>query len=217
MTLVRQFIQSMPATIDCQHFCQNITAFIRFIYTRMGTDMEKLHKHPTERMAASAAIYSQWHKEVWLVGDCQCLIDGQFHDNPKPYEQPVAEMRSAYIRLQLKQGKRPTDFQQHDSGRDFVLPVLIDSCQYQNKTFAVIDGFNMPFEKVKVLDVSHAHEIILATDGYPFLFPTLAESEQAIARQLADDPLCIRHFKATKGLMLGRQSFDDRSYIRFQP
>lgn len=217
MTLVRQYIESMPADTDCQHFCHNITQYIHFVYARMQADMQKLLQQPTERMAASAAIYSQARKELWLVGDCQCLVDGTFFDNPKPYEQPVAEMRSAFIRLQLMQGKHIEDFQQHDYGRDFILPVLIDSCQHQNKTFAVIDGFPMPTGKVRILDVSQAREIVLATDGYPFLCPTLAESEQQLACQLADDPLCINRFKATKGLMHGRHSFDDRSYIRFCP
>lgn len=216
MTLVRQYIQSMPADIDCPHFCQNIAAFIHFAYTRLGAHLDWLEKHPTERMAASAAIFSKARHEVWLIGDCQCLVDGKWHDNPKPYEQLIAEMRSAYIRLQLKQGRKSEDFQVHDDGRDFILPVLVDSCQYQNKTFAVIDGFPMPIEQVRVIDVGGASEIVLATDGYPTLLPTLEQSEQALAQQLSADPLCIEHFKATKGLMKGNCSFDDRSYIRFR-
>ena len=59
-------------------------------------------------------------------------------------------------------------------------------------------------------------DIILASDGYPFLKPTLAESENALAAQLDSDPLCIRSFKATKGLASGNKSFDDRSYVRFK-
>ena len=165
-------------------------------------------------MAASAAIYSPARREVWLVGDCQCLVDEQFYDNPKPYEEPVAEMRAAYIRLQLMQGRPTSDFQKHDEGRDFVLPVLIDSCRYQNKTFSVIDGFSIPASKIRIIDVSQAREIVLATDGYPLLRPTLADSEHELAQLLAEDPLCIHRFKATKGLMQGNKSFDDRSYLR---
>lgn len=57
-------------------------------------------------------------------------------------------------------------------------------------------------------------EVVLASDGYPQLCPTLAESEAALRRQLDDDPFCIRTFKATKGRMVGNQSFDDRAYLR---
>ena len=214
MTLVRQMLNTMPADTPSERFCQDITANVRAVYLQAAADMEQLTNHPTERMAASAAIYSLARREVWLVGDCQCLVDEQFYDNPKPYEEPVAEMRAAYIRLQLMQGRPTSDFQKHDEGRDFVLPVLIDSCRYQNKTFSVIDGFSIPASKIRIIDVSQAREIVLATDGYPFLRSTLAESEHELAQLLAEDPLCIHRFKATKGLMQGNKSFDDRSYLR---
>ena len=57
---------------------------------------------------------------------------------------------------------------------------------------------------------------MLATDGYPFLCPTLAESEARLQQQRENDPLNIGDFKATKGFMKGNNSFDDRTYIRFQ-
>ena len=56
----------------------------------------------------------------------------------------------------------------------------------------------------------------LATDGDPFLRDTLSASEEALAAQLATDPLCIRTYLATKGQMAGNLSFDDRAYVRFQ-
>lgn len=58
------------------------------------------------------------------------------------------------------------------------------------------------------------NELVLASDGYPFLKPTLDESEAMLASQLGNDPLCMNTFKATKGLMAGNKSFDDRSYLR---
>ena len=58
-------------------------------------------------------------------------------------------------------------------------------------------------------------EIVLASDGYPFLKPTLAASEAALAEQIANDPQNIRSFIATKGIVEGNKSFDDRTYIRF--
>ena len=58
---------------------------------------------------------------------------------------------------------------------------------------------------------------MLASDGYPHLKPTLDASEEALEKQLAADPLNIRLFKATKGWVSGNNSFDDRTYIRFNP
>lgn len=62
---------------------------------------------------------------------------------------------------------------------------------------------------------SSSSEIVLASDGYPFLKPTLAASEAALAEQIANDPQNIRSFIATKGIVEGSKSFDDRTYIRF--
>ena len=64
---------------------------------------------------------------------------------------------------------------------------------------------------------SFVYKLGKSSDGYPFLKGTLHESEEALVCQLRDDPLCIRSFKATKGLMLGNVSFDDRCYLRFRP
>lgn len=62
---------------------------------------------------------------------------------------------------------------------------------------------------------SSSSEIVLASDGYPFLKPSLAASEAALAEQIANDPQNIRSFIATKGIVEGNKSFDDRTYIRF--
>jgi glycerophosphoryl diester phosphodiesterase len=59
-------------------------------------------------------------------------------------------------------------------------------------------------------------EIVLATDGYPFLCKTLAESEDRLNRQREEDPLNIGEFQATKAFHPDNKSFDDRTYIRFQ-
>lgn len=64
--------------------------------------------------------------------------------------------------------------------------------------------------------VSSPNEVVLASDGYPFLKPTLAESEAALLHLIAHDPQCIHDFIATKGLVAGNKSFDDRTYIRFR-
>ena len=66
------------------------------------------------------------------------------------------------------------------------------------------------------LPVSSPNEVVLASDGYPFLKPTLAESEAALLHLIAHDPQCIHDFIATKGLVAGNKSFDDRTYIRFR-
>lgn len=64
--------------------------------------------------------------------------------------------------------------------------------------------------------VKASNSVVLASDGYPTLLPTLKESEKALAHHLIDDPQNIGEFVATKGLVEGNVSFDDRTYIKLK-
>lgn len=214
MLIVGRFIDTMPRAISAEDFCKGVTAIVRDVYIKKGLDMTQLHDNPTHRMAVSTVVYSRNRKQIWMIGDCQCIVNGRYQDNPKPYEQRVAAIRTDYIRRALDKGATIEEFQTVDAGRAACIDELVRACKEQNKSFAVIDGFDIPFEYVRVIDAEG--EIVLASDGYPFLYPTLKESEDALAKQLSTDPLCVYSFIATKGLIKGRLSFDDRAYVRFQ-
>lgn len=217
MNLIKEFIAKAPSNFTCYEFCTQLTSFISNQYKELEIDIQTLSEHPEQRATASAIIYNHTRHEIWMVGDCQCLIGTTLFENPKPYEEPIASMRSAYIRLALLEGKTIEDFIEKDTGRTFVLPFMLNSMKYQNIRYAVIDGFPIPQQFVRIIPVpsSSKFSIVLASDGYPFLKPTLEESEKALSSQLKNDPLCIDTFHATKGLKKGNVSFDDRSYIKF--
>ncbi len=221
MTLVADHIRQMPADTSCHQFCKGVTATIRKRYlpfwkTDKETVIERLRQHPEERLCASAAIYSRRRREVWLVGDCQCLIGGQYYDNSKPYEQQLAEQRAKKIQELLASGMTTTQLLADDIARQSIIPSMLIAMQQQNVTYAVIDGFPIPQQHVPVITLDfQSWEIVLATDGYPFLCPTLQESEDKLRQQRETDPLNIGTFKATKAFTPGNNSFDDRTYIRF--
>ena len=218
MTLIADYIQQIPRHITCEDFCSGVSSYLHDFYQKNHVDITILESHPEERLAASAAIYSEAHHEVWLIGDCQCLINGQLYENGKPSEKLFAQQRADIILKALANGADMKDFQTEDAGRKAILPALIESMKGQNKTFAVIDGFPIYEPGIKKISTpsSSATEIVLASDGYPFLEPTLEASEQRLQEQLSHDPLNIKTFKATKGVMKGNLSFDDRTYIRFR-
>ena len=94
---------------------------------------------------------------------------------------------------------------------------MITYMKGQNVDYSVIDGFPIPQSKVRIITLDfQPWEVVLASDGYPFLCPTLQESEQKLQWQRKNDPLNIGQFKATKAFVEGNNSFDDRSYIRFK-
>ena len=236
MMLISEYIrEELKADASVDDFCQGVTTYIyNKVYEKLGVE-ERLKEHPEERLTASAILYSRTRNEVWMVGDCQAIIDGKLYENGKPYEQEIARKRVELI----EQGLSPAE------ARKQIEPLLIEAMlSGQNQTYTVIDGFPIYREGVKVVSVSDSSsvqdsvpasdsvpcsdsasasgtisvsssEIVLASDGYPFLEPTLAASEAALAEQIANDPQNIHSFIATKGIVEGNKSFDDRTYIRF--
>ena len=226
MKLISSYIRRMPKETTCHQFCLGATRVIRERYTslwsrlREGSSeqiLQRLFDHPEERLCASVIIFSRLRREVWLVGDCHCLLNGEYCDNPKPYEQELAEMRAQRVRELLAEGVKPSDLlQQSDPAREVMIPHMLEVMHNQNVTYAVVDGFPIPESKVPVIALGfEPFEIVLASDGYPFLCPTLEASEQRLQQQRDTDPLNIGSFKATKAFVEGNNSFDDRSYIRF--
>lgn len=206
MMLISEYIrEELKAEASVDDFCRGVTSYIyNKVYEPLGI-AERLALHPEERLTASAILYSEGRGEVWMVGDCQAIIGGKLYENGKPYEQEIAERRAALI----KGGMAPAE------ARKQIEPLLIEAMlSGQNKTYAVIDGFPIYQEGVIVVSVPESSEVVLASDGYPFLKPTLAESEEALAQQMASDPQNIETFIATKGIVEGNKSFDDRTYVR---
>lgn len=224
MVLISEYIQhELKPESTMEDFCEGVTSYIyNKVYRQQGIE-KRLQAHPEERLTASAILYSKAKNEVWMVGDCQAIIDGKLYENNKPFEDIVARRRVELIR----QGFTPQE------ARKTIEPLLIQAMlEGQNKTYTVIDGFPIYQKGVKVVSLNAPQknvetdvadslplptkEIVLASDGYPFLKPTLTESEEALAHLLADDPQCTHEFIATKGIVVGNKSFDDRTYIRFQ-
>ena len=224
MVLISEYIQhELKPESTVEDFCEGVTSYIyNKVYRQQGIE-EQMQAHPEERLTASAILYSKAKNEVWMVGDCQAIIDGKLYENNKPFEDIVARRRVELIR----RGFTPQE------ARKTIEPLLIQAMlEGQNKTYTVIDGFPIYQKGMKVVSLNAPQknvetdvadslplptkEIVLASDGYPFLKPTLAESEEALAHLLAYDPQCTHKFIATKGIVEGNKSFDDRTYIRFQ-
>ena len=94
---------------------------------------------------------------------------------------------------------------------------MIETMRNQNVTYSVVDGFPIDRRHVRTITLDfQPYEIVLASDGYPFLYPTLEESEAALQHQRATDPLNVGEFQATKAFHPDNLSFDDRAYIRLK-
>ena len=242
MMLISEYIrEELKADASVDDFCQGVTAYIyNKVYEKLGVE-ERLKEHPEERLTASAILYSRTRNEVWMVGDCQAIIAGKLYENGKPYEEKIARKRVELI----EQGLSPAEARKQIepllikamlSGQNQTYTVIDGFPVYREgvKVVSVSDSSSVQdsvssSDSCSVQDPvscsgsasasdtipSSSSEIVLASDGYPFLKPTLAASEAALAEQIANDPQNIRSFIATKGIVEGNKSFDDRTYIRF--
>ena len=220
MRLVSKYIRRMPKAISCQEFCTGVTRYVRRHYRQ--SQLATLEAHPEDRLTASAVVFSRLNREIWMIGDCQALLipdsgngtlNAIYLDNPKPYEQELAEERAAIIAASDDRQA----FLDNDTARQAIIPHMLQTMQQQNKTYSVIDGFSIAMRHVRIVPLDFQPcQIVLASDGYPSLCPTLAESEEKLEQQRLTDPLNIGTFKATKAFLPGYNSFDDRAYIRFK-
>uniref|UniRef100_UPI003FF05C9B hypothetical protein n=1 Tax=Prevotella sp. TaxID=59823 RepID=UPI003FF05C9B len=162
MMLISEYIrEELKADASVDDFCQGVTAYIYHkVYEKLGVE-ERLKEHPEERLTASAILYSRTRNEVWMVGDCQAIIDGKLYENGKPYEEKIARKRVELI----EQGLSPAE------ARKQIEPLLIEAMlSGQNQTYTVIDGFPIYREGVKVVSVSDSCSVqdsVPASDSVP--------------------------------------------------
>ena len=242
MMLISEYIrEELKTDASVDEFCQGVTAYIyNKVYEKLGVE-ERLKEHPEERLTASAILYSRTRNEVWMVGDCQAIIAGKLYENGKPYEEKIARKRVELIAQGLSPAEarkqiEPLLVEAMLSGQNQTYTVIDGFPIYREgvKVVSVSDSSSVQdsvpaSDSCSVQDPvscsgsasasdtipSSSSEIVLASDGYPFLKPTLAASEAALAEQIANDPQNIHSFIATKGIVEGNKSFDDRTYIRF--
>ncbi len=199
-----------------QYLDTNITAW----YKKKGI-YDLVKNNPQARCSCYYAIYSQVRREIWVLGDCQALVNGHLITYEKFIDKLHGLFRSFIIRSKLIQGvSEKTLLKQQQELR--VIAKAISDYQpiFQNTGdelfgFSVLDGFFRPSEMLRVESVpAFVEEVILATDGYPVVADNLADTEEKLNQINKEDPLCYKKNISTKGVMPNNNSFDDRTYLR---
>ena len=195
----------------------------------LGEKVEEYRPGPKaleEYPRACIVLYNTVAGEVWSYGDCQCRIGDELHHKEKEVDRLLSELRAFVIESEVikagKAGETAEEYlrkvPEHDLGREIVSPLIERQELFENTPgqfgYPVLNGLNFAEEMIKVWPVPTGAEVVLASDGYPELCGTLAESEEKLKEILAEDPLCIGRNAGTKGVMEGLESFDDRTYVR---
>ncbi len=183
-------------------------------YALHGLDFDTMPSE--ERFQASAVIYSLARREIWSFGDCMFRINGKNYQYTKKGDDLLSDLRAFCFEAAKLQNLELGD---RDYGREQILPFLRMATLFANQEspfgYDVLNGGPIHPEHVRIHTLKPGDEVVLASDGYPELFDTLAETEANLQRVLPLDPMCLGVLRSTKGMKPGNVSYDDRSYIRF--
>jgi hypothetical protein len=174
-----------------------------------------------ELLQAVIIIYSAFKKEIWIYGDCQCLVDGKHYFHEMYADKVRVDARAMYINALLKAGTHTVDdIKKRDEGREFIMPLLKNYLVFANSDceygYAVLNGVDLNLNLLEKVSVKSGAKVVLASDGYPRLYDRLEQCEQYLKGLIQRDPLLINEYKSFKCVMDGFVSFDDRAYISFE-
>lgn len=195
--------------------------FIRYLnrklYLAQSENLEAF-ADPTKRLMASVLIYSIETHQVWSYGDCPFLINGQAFGFDKKVDKMNAMLR-AYVNFrEILAGSSEEELLMNDKGALAIRPLIKIQPVFANKDipfgYPILDGGELCDSFFCNHSLRTNDELVMASDGYPILLPTLKDSEDCLSRLLAKDPLCIKYFESVKGCYSGNTSYDDRTYVR---
>lgn len=196
------------------------TEFFRELSHRVTQALAPIWRDQDERPTASMLVYSASHSEVWVLGDGWVSIDGKVQQFSIPYADAYTFLRCAYLHTLLASGVTVESLLERDEALSLIAPFIRNQPKMQNRLpppygYGVMDGSQNCVEYVRVLSVGPGKQVILASDGYPEIKSTLAQTEDYLHKLLSRDPLMIHEHPQVKGMKTGQRSFDDRSYVRF--
>jgi hypothetical protein len=180
-----------------------------------------LDPREADRPSASAVIFSRARRQVWRVGDCQFAVDGRSNIRVKAIDRLNNSTRAACIRAQLLGGVDADWLRRHDVGYEVIDPVVQLQRRFRNLAapcrfgYGGFDGDPVPARYQEIFPVAGSQtELIMTTDGYPTVEPSLERAEARLFQIMHDDPLLIGRYGSTKPWVPGNNSFDDRAYLR---
>ena len=93
--------------------CKAIESFTKDITDQVAINLltravASLYSEDEEMGSAAAGviIYSHFHKEIWSVGDCPCIINGVKHLHEKEIDTLLSQKRADFIKNAIENGGR---------------------------------------------------------------------------------------------------------------
>jgi len=70
------------------------------------------------KMEATGVIYSRFHNQIWLVGDCRAIYDGKVVKNPLKIDELYVDIRTKLLESLMQEGYTQEELIQQDISRD---------------------------------------------------------------------------------------------------
>jgi len=209
-------IGSLAATATGREFADTLTSALSSAVAEAHGALSGATRWP----AATVACVSAHRREFWRIGDCHGVIGGVPYPGGKRVDDAAYGFRAAMNAALAETGVALSELIETDPGY-VASRALIDIQQHlSNKVgtwgFGCVNGTPIPDEYVEVVSLPPPPtEVILATDGYPVVHPTLRESEVALAEMTSRDPASINElWPMGKPSRPGANAPDDRTYLR---
>ena len=219
---INDALASAPQNGDMEVVTRHINEVVREVFNfHSSHDVNEAGRRP----AASVIILSKDRKEIWCYGDTMLQINGEDIDLTKKIDDVTTLARCAAVRALLTQGRSQEDLLRTSEDLQFVQMLLdtqqqsfMNNAQDEVYGYANIDGSDDVISLVRKVPVKEGDIVIMASDGYPKIFSTLAETEAYLKKVIQEDPLMAFTHPSIKGVGYteGKQnrSFDDRAYVR---
>lgn len=213
--IIYEIFKTIKRETKLQEIIQLINQKIREFYQAVEFPYSKKEKG----LQAACIIYSDYYREIWMIGDCQAYVDGKVYFNQKKSDVVLSDMRSLILHI-LKAENADWEYAQEE-GRRQIEPWILKANVFANKPesqygYAVLNGEEIPEILIKKIKLDkHQHKVIFTSDGYPDIKENLKLTEEYLKTILEMDAACCEMYLSTKGIKGGQKSFDDRTYIKF--
>ncbi len=209
-------IANLPKEVSLEDAVERLSA-------ALAREFEQNNSHRATRKPSFAVVLYSFHRqEIWRVADCQYLIDGKGENSGIQVDEITARTRALITRGLLVRGHSVEELRRTDPGNEALAPLFKSQFALINHStdplaYGVINGNPVPKRFLEVIPVpTDASSVVLASDGYPVLLPTLAESEASLATIREQDPLLIETHLSNRGIAPEQEWYDDRTYLRLQ-
>lgn len=220
-TMVADAIVRLPDNITAHTAIDCISDHLRSALDRADRGPNPPATDGQRLAAAAAVIYARDRNEIWSIGDCPFMIANTAYQTTLKVAEFRAQARQYKLHELIMGGMTEAELLKNDPTPKMIAAHMMqDSRRFANSSdplfgYGVLNGDRVPHQHVRVFNVGAAKQIVLASDGYPKLRPSLASTEAYLAKVTAEDPLCYRINVQAKG-MVDDAGFDDRTYMRIK-